>query len=202
MSELESEWLNRALKGDAEAFTHLVETYQTPVYNLCYRMLGEPTEAEDAAQETFLRAYKGLQRYDDQRSFSTWVLSIAAHYCIDLIRRRRYTTLSYDEMPQLDPPDMAPGPEAALMMGEEQGRIQRLLASLSSQDRAAVVMRYWYDLSYEEIADSLHMTVSAVKSRLHRARIEMAHLWTEQGNLSLPAERKSHGKANTARILA
>ena len=86
MDQVEPVWIARAQKGSAEAFTHLVEAYQTPVYNLCSRMLGDAYEAEDAAQETFLRAYQNLKRYDDQRSFSTWLLSIAAH---DLLCRLR-----------------------------------------------------------------------------------------------------------------
>ncbi len=192
MSELETGWIDRAVSGDPEAFSHLIETYQNPVYNLCYRMLGDPDEAEDAAQESFLRAYKGIRRYDRERSFSTWLLSIAAHYCIDLMRRRRYATLSYDELPQLDPPDLNPGPEMSLILSESQRRVQALLASLSPQDRAAIVMRYWNDLSYEEIGEALSMTVSAVKSRLHRARREMAGRWTEAGSQSIALERKHH----------
>lgn len=196
MSELESVWLNRALKGDPDAFSNLIETYQVPVYNLCYRMLGDPDEAEDAAQESFLRAYKGIQRYDESRPFSTWLLSIAAHYCIDLMRKRRFTVLSYDEIPQLDPPDSAPGPESKLILGESQRRVQALLAKLAPADRAAVVMRYWYDLSYEEIGEALSMTVSAVKSRLHRARKELAEAWTEQNPSTIvetkALERKHH----------
>ena len=194
MTDQELSWVSGALKGDDGAFSHLIETYQSPVYNLCYRMLGDPVDAEDAAQETFLRAYKNIKRYDDQRSFSTWLLSIAAHYCIDQIRRRRFTTLSYDETPQLDPPDLNPGPEGSLVLSEDQKRVQALLARLNTQDRAAVVMRYWYEFSYEEIAEALSMTVSAVKSRLHRARIELAQLWLQQGSgpTAIPVERKRH----------
>jgi RNA polymerase sigma-70 factor (ECF subfamily) len=177
------------MNGDGEAFSNLLEQYQVPVYNLCYRMLGDPDEAEDAAQESFLRAYKGLRRYDRQRPFSTWLLSIAAHYCIDLMRRRRFTTLSYDELPHLDPPDLNPGPETALILSESQQRVQSLLAALTPQDRAAIVMRYWYDLSYEEIGEALSMTVSAVKSRLHRARRELAGRWTEHSSQTVAAER-------------
>ena len=77
MINLEQEWLEKARHGDEEAFTKLVETYQTPVYNMCFRMLGESGAAEDAAQETFWRAWLNLKRYDPQRSFTTWLLSIA-----------------------------------------------------------------------------------------------------------------------------
>lgn len=188
----EPEWLAQAIKGNAEAFTNLVELYQRPVFNLCYRMLGDPDEAEDAAQETFMRAYNGLKRYDAQRSFSTWLLSIAAHFCIDQMRRRHFTLLSMDTLPHLDPPDTSPGPESALSLGEEQQRVRVLLGSLNPVDRAAVVMRYWYELSYEEIAESLSLTVSAVKSRLHRARLEMADSWTTQNIQTLPVERRQH----------
>lgn len=188
----EPEWLVQAIKGNAEAFTNLVELYQRPVFNLCYRMLGDPDEAEDAAQETFLRAYNGLKRYDVQRAFSTWLLSIAAHYCIDQMRRRHFTLLSMDTLPHLDPPDTSPGPETALSLGEERQRVRVLLGSLNPVDRAAVVMRYWYELSYEEIAESLSLTLSAVKSRLHRARLEMADNWTTQNKQLLPVERRQH----------
>jgi RNA polymerase sigma-70 factor (ECF subfamily) len=193
----EPEWLAQAQKGNAEAFSNLVETYQRPVFNLCYRMLGDPAEAEDASQEAFLRAFNGMQRYDRQRPFSTWLLSIAAHYCIDQIRRRRVTILSMDATPEMDPPDLAPGPEASVSMSEEQRRVQRLLNTLNPQDRAAVVMLYWYDMSYEEIASALSLTVSAVKSRLHRARLELAQNWSEQNPQILSVERRYHGEAQS-----
>jgi RNA polymerase sigma-70 factor, ECF subfamily len=189
---IEPEVLNQAQKGSSQAFTQVVEAYQRPVYNLCYRMLGDPDEAEDAAQETFLRAYDSIRRYDRQRPFSTWLLSIAAHYSIDQLRKRRLNFFSMDAYPELDLPDLSPGPEAAFKMNEDQQRVKALLASLNPQDRAAVVMYYWYDFSYEEIAQSLNLTVSAVKSRLHRSRLALAQTWTEQESPNHLAERKRH----------
>jgi RNA polymerase sigma-70 factor (ECF subfamily) len=182
----EVSWLPQALSGDAQAFTHLVETYQRPVYNLCYRMLGNAEDAEDAAQETFLRAYKSIRRYDSNRPFSTWLLSIAAHYCIDQIRRARHPVVSIEELPVPDVPDPSPGLEGGLARREEQRRIRLLLERLEPVDRAAVVMYYWYDFSYEEIAKALSLTESAIKSRLHRARRAMAQGWLEQNPTSLP----------------
>jgi RNA polymerase sigma-70 factor, ECF subfamily len=192
VSNLEAEWVRRAYEGDVDAFSCLVEAYQTPVYNLCYRMLGSVEEAEDAAQETFLRAYRNMKGFDMQRAFSTWLLSIAAHYCIDQIRRRRLSFVSFEDLPAFDPPDQDLGPEASFLRGENQQKIQKLLASLSPQDRAAVVMRYWYDFSYEEIGESLSLTVSAVKSRLHRSRRQLADQWVKQGNQPIIAERTRH----------
>ncbi len=179
MQDNESSWLSKAIKGDPEAFTSLVETYQRPVHNLCYRMLGNAEDAEDAAQETFLRAYKSMKRYDSNRPFSTWLLSIAAHYCIDQIRRRRMPLVSVEDMTVPDLPDPAPGMEAALSRKEEQRRLHAILDVLDPVDRAAVVMYYWYDFSYQEICQSLSLTESAVKSRLHRARRAMATRWKE-----------------------
>ena len=97
MNEHEQLWVDQARTGDAEAFSHLVEAYQRPVFNLAYRMLGNPTEAEDAAQETFLRVYAKLGQYDPERKFSTWILSIANNHCIDRLRKRRVTLLSIDD---------------------------------------------------------------------------------------------------------
>jgi RNA polymerase sigma-70 factor (ECF subfamily) len=159
----------------------LVEAYQSPVYNLCLRMLGERGEAEDAAQESFLRAYRGLRRYDPGRPFGTWLLSIASHYCIDQLRRRRLEFVSVeDEMPPKLEADPHPGPEEALTAAQKQEAVSGILGGLAPQDRAAIVLRYWYDLSYEEIATALSLTVPAAKSRLHRARRVLAERWGER----------------------
>lgn len=182
----EQTWILQAQQGNDEAFTRLVEHYQTPVFNLCYRMLGEPESAEDAAQESFLRAYQNLSRYDRQRPFATWLLSIAAHHCIDRLRRRRFVIFSLDAEREDDDrptelPDMnAINPEHEAIRREEQEGIQTALHGLDATDRAAIVLRYWYDFSEVEIAGSLNLTVSAVKSRLHRARKAVARLLTAQ----------------------
>ena len=99
MQAQEQAWALAAQKGDQVAFMHIVEAYQRPVYNLCYRMLGDSAEAEDAAQETFLRAYTKLDTYQQTRKFSSWLLAIASHYCIDKLRQRRHTVVSWDELP-------------------------------------------------------------------------------------------------------
>lgn len=192
----EQTWVFQAQRGDDQAFTQLVETYQKPVYNLCYRMLGEPEAAEDAAQETFLRAYQHIGRYDAQRPFATWLLSIAAHYCIDRLRRRRFSTFSIDEedddSPAFEIPDAdAPNPERESVRREEKEKLHSILNSLDATDRAAIVMRYWHDASEAEIADSLGLTVSAVKSRLHRARLALGKRW-EESSVKQQPQRRPH----------
>lgn len=181
----EQTWVLQAQQGSDEAFTRLVETYQTPVYNLCYRMLGEAELAEDAAQESFLRAYQHLNRYDQKRPFATWLLSIAAHYCIDRLRRRKFSMFSMDQEDEEGnsyelPDPEALNPESESVRRETKDRLHTLLQDLDETDRAAIIMRYWYDYSEIEIAESLRLTVSAVKSRLHRARKELAGLWEDE----------------------
>ncbi|MBL8092240.1 MAG: sigma-70 family RNA polymerase sigma factor, partial [Anaerolineales bacterium] len=137
----EQSWVIQAQQGSDEAFTNLVETYQKPVFNLCYRMLGEHELAEDAAQETFLRAYQNLYRYDSKRPFATWLLSIAAHYCIDRLRRRKFSMFSMDaeddEGNTIDLPDFdSPNPEAESIKGQTQDRVHDLLKGLDTTDRA------------------------------------------------------------------
>jgi RNA polymerase sigma-70 factor (ECF subfamily) len=175
MRTQEHTWVQAALKGDRLAFMRLVEVYQRPVYNLCYRMLGDSAEAEDAAQETFIRAYTKLNTYQSDRKFSSWLFSIASHYCIDRIRQRRYQVVSWDDLPPwhslaADEPE----PEEATLAREARDRLHALLESLPPDYRAAIILRYWQDMPYEEIADSLNTSVSAIKSRLFRARQMMA----------------------------
>ena len=175
MPNLDREWIDKACLGDDEAFAKLVETYQNPVYNMCYRMLGEGGAAEDAAQETFWRAYQNLKRYDSQRSFITWILSIAAHYCIDQQRKHRIQLFELDEFPDFDLGDPnLPSPETELHQNEEETALHNLINTLQPTDRAAVILKYWYDCSEVEIAEMLNLSVSAVKSRLHRTRKQLA----------------------------
>lgn len=187
-----SQWVYAAIEGDQDAFAEIVYTFQDAVYNLCYRILGERTEAEDATQEAMLRAYSNLIRYDHERSFKTWLLSIASNHCIDRLRKRRMQFLSIDDPL---PANMAlssdePQPEFVVEMNERSHRIQQMLNDLNEVDRAAVVLRYWYDYSYVEIAEILETTESAIKSRLYRARQALADKLdnsrdTTGGNLTL-----------------
>jgi RNA polymerase sigma-70 factor (ECF subfamily) len=193
VSDLEAVWLQQALHGDDDAFTQLVETYQKPVYNLCYRMLGDPQEAEDAAQESFWRAYQALDRYDQTRKFSTWLLSIAAHFCIDQQRKRHLTSVPMDIVFEETYADSSPDPERAVAMSEEDQMLHSLMNTLNSQDRAALVLRYWYGFSDAEIGEALSLSVSAVKSRLYRARQQLAQDLQEARQESLTAEREHYG---------
>ncbi len=168
-------WWELAQRGDRAAFCRLVEAYQRPVYNLAYRMLGDAAEAEDATQETFVRIYTRLATYDPSRKPISWVLSIASHYCVDRLRRRRLAWLSLDDDPVAATlPSLRPGPEETVLHGEARLEVQEAVQRLAPGYRVPLILHYWYGFSYAEIGEIMGITVQAVKSRLHRARLQIA----------------------------
>ncbi len=187
MNDQEQTWVMQARRGDAKAFSRLVEAYQRPVFNLTYRMLGNIEEAEDAAQETFLRAYSRLGQYDPAMKFSTWLFSIANHHCIDRLRRRKATQISIDDNPMLQ--NLEGGdlqPERSALQEETRIEVQTMLERLAPEYRFPLVLRYWEEMSYEEIAETMNVTVATVKSRLFRARQQLAALYRQQENETPP----------------
>ena len=185
--EEEQRWLEEARQGSQDSFGRLIGVYQSPVFNLAYRMLGNADEAEQAAQEAFIRAWTRLDSYNPAHKFSTWLLSITSNYCIDLLRKRRTQLLSLDGPLPAHPALMSErssGPEAQAAIGEQQEIVQELLQSLPDDYRQTVVLRYWYDMSYDEIAEVMDTTVSAIKSRLFRARRQLAETGLEMGFVS------------------
>lgn len=123
-----------------------------------------------------MRAYRYLNSYDTKRPFSTWLFSIASHYCIDQLRKRRIDWLPLEE--EIAEPvrlaSASPNPESIVTERDREAWVQELMGTLSPTDRAAMTLHYWYDCSYDEIAEVLDLTVSAVKSRLYRARRALA----------------------------
>lgn len=187
----ESSWLELSRQGDEDAFANLVDRYQAPVFNLCYRMLGDAAEAEDAAQEVFIKAFGNMKRYDPKRKFINWILTIASNHSIDRIRKRRFQVVSLEDWAQSDANgDAGGGIESSIIDQEGRAEIQRMIEQLGAKDRAAIILRYWYDLSYEEIAKALSLSQGAVKSRLHRARREIAEKWVEQKGTVVLGKRR------------
>jgi RNA polymerase sigma-70 factor (ECF subfamily) len=185
MEDIEAIWLQEARAGDADAFSRLVEAYQTPVYNLAYRMLGNSIEAEDAAQEAFIRAYTRLETYDPAHKFSSWLLAITSHYCVDVLRKRRMHCVSLDDLPPLAElaSPRTTQPEQVVVQQQDASAVQKLLKALSPDYRTPVILRYWYDMSYREIAETMGVSVGTIKTRLHRARARLAdHASDTAGN--------------------
>jgi RNA polymerase sigma-70 factor (ECF subfamily) len=180
-------WVEQALRGDQAAFGQLMHRYTGAVYNLAYRMLGSPQDAEDASQEIFLRAYTRLSSFDRSRRFSTWLLSIGSNYCIDRLRRRRFAWLTLDDVTYTLPSNER-SPERSALESERRDRIQAALRRLPDTYRLVLVLRYWHDLSYDEIAQATGLTESALKTRLHRARHMLAEALGPEEQMQWEAE--------------
>ena len=169
----DDELISRVRVGDQEAFATLVERYKRPVYNLAYRLLGNPNDAEDAAQETFVRAYTRLATYEPDGRFGAWLSAICSHWCIDTMRarRRRVQTVALGKVPESDRfISQVDGPEDVALVADSRDEVQRWLEALPPQYRTVLTLRYFQDLSYAEIADVLDEPVSTVRMRLFRAR--------------------------------
>lgn len=163
----------RILNGDAVAFTVLVERYKRPVYTLAYRLLGNGADAEDAAQETFVRAYTRLNSYQPGSRFGSWLLAITSHWCIDCLRRKRALSLEAVSEARGDlgtPASAEEQPETVTLHRERQHEVRTWLAQLPAPYRAVLELRYWQDLSYNEISETTGLPVSTVRMRLYRAR--------------------------------
>ncbi len=173
----EVELIKKAAKGDPNAFETLMLQYQTPVYNLCYRILGNPEDAADMTQETFLKAWKNLEGFHMESSLSTWLYRLANNCCLDLLRsKKRKPTISIvredDDGEELsfDPVDPSPQPDELLIRKEENAILKEALLSLDEQQRAILTLRVVNDMSYEDIGSVLQIKEGTVKSRLARAR--------------------------------
>jgi RNA polymerase sigma-70 factor (ECF subfamily) len=166
--------VRRALQGDERAFAELVGRYEGALYRLAWRMLRNHEEARDVVQETFLRVYRALATYDQERRFSTWILRIATNLSIDHCRRRRVQWVSIEESQEDDRPGIVlaepgHGPDRQhhdLAVAE---RLDGLIARLPPIYRAIIELRYKRHLAYEEVAEVLGVPLGTVKARLHRA---------------------------------
>jgi RNA polymerase sigma-70 factor, ECF subfamily len=165
-----SDTLARAARGgDLEAFEGLVRRYQRRVYALAYQHLRDPVEAQDLAQEVFVRLYRNLERYDPERPFEPWFWRLAANVAATYRRQR--------PAPALELPDVA---EATSAARDEALPLARALADLSDDLRLPILLHYYLDLPLEEIAEAMGLSLSAVKSRLHRARALLRRLLVEE----------------------
>lgn len=173
--------LERLRSGDRLAFEHLVLTYQSAVYGLIYRLIGDAEEARDLAQETFLRVYQKIGQFRGESSLRTWIYRIALRQAANhrrwWLRRRRHRTISLDEPGDGDHPpvsqtlaDARPTCEAVLLDREREEQLERALSRVKPAYRSAVILRDVEGCSYEEIAQILRVSLGTVKSRIARGR--------------------------------
>jgi RNA polymerase sigma-70 factor, ECF subfamily len=170
----DAELIWSALQGKESAFAKLLQKYRRQVYSLALRMLGQEEDAEDAAQEAFMRAFQSLESCDRDRPFLRWIYRITYNLCVDRYRRKKPFAISLDqtigeEEAQIELVDGSPSPEELVGRREEQRMLTELLHSLPSRYRVVVVLRHQEDLSYEAIAQILGLPLGTVKARMHRA---------------------------------
>jgi RNA polymerase sigma-70 factor, ECF subfamily len=167
--------VERAQSGDSDAFRLLVEQHSRAIFRLAFRMTGNEQDAEDVVQETFLRAYRQLSRYEARSSFSTWLYRIASNYALDLLRmrkrhedrRERGSSEHHDILQTV--PETSPGPDRVLYGSQVKDKVNAALDELSAQERAAFVLRHFEGLSIEEIGQSLGTGTNATKHSIFRA---------------------------------
>lgn len=163
----ERELIRLAQQGDAEAFGQLVIQHQRAVFNIAYRMVGNRQEAEDVAQESFVKTYQALDRFDRDRPFAPWLYRITTNTALNWIKRRRPEVELEEETLRVT---ATPGPEAQTIAAESSERLRAAIATLPPDYRAAIELRHFQGLSYQEMSTVLGVPLSDVKSWLFRAR--------------------------------
>lgn len=196
MSREDAQIVKRCLRGDEKAFEELLSAYRRPVYGICLRMVRNEADAEDLAQEVFVRTFNVLDRYNPAYPFSSWLYRIASNLCIDFIRARRKGHVSLDEplpggdgdMQRQFPSDRS-DPARELETKEMMDVLEEALAALPEHYRIIVILRHQEHLSYEEIADNLDIPLGTVKARIHRARNMIRDFFAGRGLLDQTGRR-------------
>ena len=186
----ENEIIRSVLRGNVNDFEKLVTAYEKNVYNIALRMVGDPDDAADMTQETFIKAYRALSGFRGDSKFSSWLYRIASNVCLDFLRSRsRHPQVSLsgadeDDRTAFELPDMSQNPEEQLMKKLSMEAVRRGLGQLPEQQRQILVLRELGGLSYAELAQTLGLEEGTVKSRIFRARKRLCALLLRDGNIS------------------
>lgn len=169
--------IKRCKRGEEAAFAEILQRYRGPIYSLCFRMTRNSEDANDLAQEVFIKVFGLLDRFDEQYAFSSWLFRIATNHSIDHLRRNRLRFLSLDgvtgrdgEEYELQLPHKGPAPDTMLERKQAIQRLEEVIADLPPHYKAVTLLRHDQHLSYEEIAEILQLPLGTVKARIHRAR--------------------------------
>jgi RNA polymerase sigma-70 factor (ECF subfamily) len=169
--------VRRSKEDDERAFGELVSRYESKVYSLALRMVRNPEDAEDVLQDTFLRAYRGIKSFQGASTFSTWIYRITANSALMRLRKKQLPTVSIEDQDERETPvniaDWTPGPAEQLMTQELQHEMDEAIEALPPEFRQVFILRDIEERSNAEVAEILDLSVAAVKSRLHRARLKV-----------------------------
>jgi RNA polymerase sigma factor (sigma-70 family) len=170
--------VERAKQSDEKAFAELMQRYKKPVYHMILKMVRNVDDAEDLTIEAFAKAFRNLKKFNPDFTFSTWLFRIATNNCIDFIRKKKLDTMSISntykddngESVDIDIKDFNPDPQEEAIKGEKIEIIQSIVTKLPAKYQVLVRLRYFQELSYEEIAEEMKVPLGTVKAQLHRAR--------------------------------
>ena len=191
--------IKKAQRGDTLAFEKLVSAHEGFVYSLALRQLRSPQDAEDAAQEVFIKAWTSLGAFRGDSRFSVWLYRICGNVCTDILRKRSDTqSLSLDGEygEEMDIPDSSPTPQEALEKRERSAALKKALDSLPEEFRSALILREAGGMSYDEIAAALKIDIGTVKSRIFRGRKKLCEILSEDGNFFeyFPSKHRKGGE--------
>ena len=181
----ERELIARLQKRDEAAFEELIRQYEKKVYTLCFRMCSSSEDAEEAAQDAFLALWRGIDRFRQESSLSTWIYRLATNACIDTLRRRKKQSGSVsldDEELFVDAVDTSPQPQETVEYREAQKLLQEGLSALPEEYRKVLILREIEGLSYTEIAECASLELGTVKSRISRGRSLLRNFLSGNGN--------------------
>ncbi len=187
--------IQRCLDGDERAWEQIVRMFWRKVFNVAYKFVGKHDEAEDLAQDIFLKVFKSLGTFDRRANFQTWLISVSRNLCIDhyrSVRKERETIDREIDASDLMPTSNEPGPMAALEQRDRLTLLRQAFAHLPETLRTAVLMRDIREMSYQEIADALHLPEGTVKSRINRGRTELARFVKKLGGPDGPDRAEEH----------
>ena len=187
----ENDLIKKCKKGNREAFNILVTRYQSQVINIAYGMLSDQEDAYDAAQEVFVRVYKGIESFKEQASFTTWLYRITTNVCSDILRKRQKSSnvlsinQEYEDNKDIELADTAPTPEESMEIGERQKAVRDAISSLREEYRIVITLCDIEGMSYDEIAQVLKVPPGTVKSRINRARNSLKKILYQKRELFL-----------------
>jgi RNA polymerase sigma-70 factor, ECF subfamily len=188
--------VKRAGAADKEALAALYQHFHRRVFGLCRYLLGSESEAEDASSEVFTRLPRALATYDASLPFPRWLMSVASHYCVDLLRKRKVESRLFEpaEADAPEPASAAPSPLQELLTAEARDKLRRTVAALPERYRLPLTLRYYNEMSYDEIAAALELTRAHVATLIFRAKQELRHA------LSVPRPRLSRTTSPSATL--
>lgn len=171
--EEEKKWIEEVRAGNMQAFTKIIDKYKNQLFATVLRMTKNPEDAQDLVQEAFIKVYEQLNKYDFKGSFSSWLYRVTINHCLDELRKKRYQVehITFNEKGIESSEENEP--EIVFLKKEKSRQLEKLIASLPEDERMIILLRYANERSYEEISELLHIPLSTVRNKLHRAKKKM-----------------------------